>query len=210
MARRRKPLKIDDLYHERSGITVTIYLNTEGNGFMATLPSGKEVWSKTREDLETQIEAWLDENTVLEWLPVIQIDEYPQNSYDPESVVGFDMTRMWYAKKKSGQGMLYKHWEPEEDGKERVWDAKWGFEAKDFNPPCSWKGRSGCDFYLPYSEETWEELQKLQGALVDLKKLLRHVLGTGEGLLRLRNNLLGAILPQLDEIPPPPKPPFEI
>lgn len=199
---RRKPLKIDDLVHEKSGITVPIYLNTEGNRFMATLPDGKEIWSKMRDDLEIQIEAWLDENTVLEWLPVIQVDEHSLGYGDSTNLIGFSITRMYYAKKKSGTGMMYKHWEPEEDGKERAWDAKWGFEAKDFNPPCSWGSMRGSrDFYLPYSEETWEELQKLQGALSDLKKLLRHQLGTGESLGRLRNSLLAAILPQIEEMP---------
>lgn len=177
---RRKPLKIDDLVHEQSGNTIGIYLSVSGNYFEATLPNGEVIRDQVRLELDKKIKTWLDENTVLDWIPVIQVDEYSMNYGDSTKMVGFDLSRMYYAKKKSGQGMMYKHWEPAEGGSWPSWEAKWGFEAKSFNPPVVQKGYRSNTFYLPYSEDLWDTLQMLQKYLGWFKLNLRNHLKTGE------------------------------
>lgn len=178
---RRKPLKIDELYHKQSGITVPIYLSVSGNYFQTTLPNGDQVGDQVRGELDKKIKTWLDENTVLEWLPLIQVDEYSLSYGDSTNLIGFDLSRMYYAKKKSGAGMMYKHWEPTKEGKEPAWEAKWGFEADKFNPPVKGRGyRDNMTFYLPYSEDLWDTLQMLQKCLGWFKLNLRSHLETGE------------------------------
>lgn len=196
---RRKPKKVDQVVHDKSGVTVNICLApSAGLSFMAELPDGKVLRNSNGNELKQEVIHWLDENTALEFFPVIELVEGPYGQrYSQDNMIGIELERFHFAKKKSGNGMLKKDWE---GGQATEFNPAW-LNSSEFNPPVKRRGLHGqMTYYLPYSEDLWDTLNRLQDTLKDLKGVLREVLGQPADdlliidLIDLKRTLLNALV----------------
>jgi hypothetical protein len=194
----RKPKKVMDVIHSKSGVTVGIYHPPNSLKFMADLPGDDTIYDDSGEMLRKRVLEWLDQNMSIEWFPVIQVDETPPSyGENGSTAVGFDLERFYYAKKVNGE-MLKREWDNSNDQRTYAWHP--GKDADEFNPPLIRHNyRETITLYYPYSEKLYSRLEQLQLYLGYFKLNLRTVLESGS------EPLVEALLADMVKVAPEPE-----
>jgi len=181
MTPKNKLKKVGEVNHPKSGIIIPYYL--DGTQFVATVfetqmkaPDASILVEKIRE----RIEHWI----TLEWHPVIEVKV--SNGYSGDNL-SLEFERYYLSKGPAGS-VLECSWEVDEV--HRKAKAKWMEEREchefrltdlPLRAPLTMRG----GHILPYSEQVWETLNKLQANIEHLKKQINDLITTKAGILKL-------------------------
>jgi hypothetical protein len=196
MMRRRRGFRlIDTIRYEFSDEVIEVYLQTApdslagithadgGEGTFHAKWGGDIHQSESLRDLRSQALVYLEAQSKLEWLDVIEIEGSFGHFRNQEMGFGFHLER-YYVSSVRIDGKYLKAprlvaWdgktteEINADEKRRkgnaqpFYDWPFGDAAKKFNPPCRMEKRG--TIWLPYSIEAWTTLTTLQGQVNDAR-----------------------------------------
>ena len=158
--------KVEEHQHLMSGIQVGIYIETETSMFDAEVDQQRFTGSSIAEVRE-KLNKYLNERAGVEWMDVLELELKTGYGWNRnERILGFETDRILVSSlmyddrhlrtvARSGQ---------QDTAENRLRDARrlhWNVrKLGEFKPPCADENR--CRFYLPYSEELVDALDRIQ------------------------------------------------
>lgn len=232
MAKGKKDIQVDEVRHP-SGVTVPIMFNPNqprysghehGLTFSARIAENIGFREKSADAVKEAVVKYLDENSKLDWHPVIEIVELaPFAASRADHFVGFEIDRFYLAETKNEKRLRELKWRDYEPDDEN-WMTKKRYdeignidiaritESKEFHGfngklpddlPFRNNGHDKEVFIVPYDEKQWVALEQIQEGIARLKSKLRDLTGTTEGLKQLE--IMGASLLKMLPAPEPEK-----
>jgi hypothetical protein len=217
MTRKLKPQEIETFNWK--GVEVMIYLDRNTLKFFGEYNKEKFEF-EAFEQVKTALRQAIEKNQNLEWIPVICINysKNPGSMRAQDAYISFDFDRFYYARRQDGK-MLRTDWalykfpdfgrekRPEPDRNNQAQEFHWNADCEPFVPPCN-NGRlirtvgnetpikpyrdEPSRYYVPYTDETWEGLKRLEAAIVAIRSKLAEILTTSTGIEQL--TIVGAAL----------------
>ncbi len=189
---KNKLKKIGEVVHNKSGITIEYFL--DGTQFVATVFEAQlsaPDASILRHKIHDRIEHWM----TLEWHPVIEV-EFGSRYRDDELKLKYDR---YYLSKGPAGAIVKVEWEVDES--HRKAKANWLSEDRGstrelklttfpLTAPLVW----GDGHLLPYSDNVWDSLVSIEGAIETLKKKLKDLITTKSGIAKLEKGGSGLLL----------------
>ena len=211
MPREKKPQQVDEVYHERLGITVPIMLNRNTLEFYAEY-EGDRIEARSAQEVKQQVEDLVRGGLTAEWQPVLKVQVTTPRDYamyeDVQGSLGIKFRRYWVGFTPTGKTLQCEWNTP---AAERRSAAKKytelvrpnEVERIDFRslPAVKHEGSSwhqGSDtYFLDYTEEMWAALNAIVAQLEKACDTLEQLLGTEEGrdrVMQVGAALLPAVL----------------
>lgn len=214
MARGKKDQVVETFEH-RTGMKIDLLfdpnpqrIHPETGLTFSAVVGDKTFRSKTAEEVKQAVWGYLDANSKLDWHQVIEITELePWGANNAELFVGFNIDRYYLTESKdlrNGHPLLRKlRWsEYNPDKHQLAFDHMKSVDlyrihnSQEFHafqgklPDClpfrDQRGhRDGKVTYVPYDENVWVALQSIQEGITRLKRKLRSLTGTNQGIQQL-------------------------
>lgn len=196
--RKAKPRQVKEIVHRGAGIKVPLMFdpNEDSLEFSAVLGESAAGMQPTRfsgksaEEVCRAVYTYIDTNTALDWIPVIEICELHPFCSSSGHFIGFDVKR-YYLANTASRDIRRLEWHWAEDVEEKQ---KWLIHSGEFH--CWHKpikgglphtiGRDSEQVHwIEYDEASWLALIKVQESITLLKDKMRELVRSDSGRERL-------------------------
>ncbi len=182
---RRKNLKIDDYTDNTHGRSIPIYL-TPDDKFFAKVGSD-QIEANTRGELDQAIRQSIKDQFSVLWQAVVNVEMMEPFAHNrKDDSIGVDFHRFYIGRREDGH-FVHVDWDiAEEDRYQNMKPyAYTKGRYKKFNfplvEPFELDEAFHQEFLLPYSDATWQALEKLREMIQQMNARLAQLLGTPEG-----------------------------
>lgn len=193
MARIAKPIKMGSYRHEKLGVTVDLMFSKSDAKFLFEL-AGTIYRQDSMAALQNLAHHTIEAHYDLEWIPIIEVEKLTPFARDGH-FIGFELKRMWIAKKQKG-GWVQHRWEevaevtdPADEATQKkdwlLWAHSFAGESFElFKLERGWRAGER-SFHIPYTLEAWDNLERTVEHIGILSQRLDDLLTTKEGIEKL-------------------------
>lgn len=165
--------------------------------FSAKVIEGVSFAANNAEEVRRKVVAYLDENTKIDWIQVIEVSEQKPFGASDHAFIGIEIDRFYLGKDKAGETRRLRwddydeHFGANQNEISRIVYSQKFYGMDDLRgaiilPHITSRG-DGQITFIPYSEPAWAAVNRIREAIIQIKEQLRETLGSEEGIKRLES-----------------------